>query len=732
MCDTSSSLHVRQPSRRSVMCVLVLSISVLGLLNSHTTALGRTGDHSTSSRCDKYHGEWKEPEKWAWRYICSGHLADFNGVARGEDLGQDAPTVLEPTNPDHNDKWADAKRSLGSAFLRTILLEEPFRSSLPHSGVRIAGAYFPEGLNLNDVSLDRPLSLRTSFFNSVVEMRNFETSKFLSMTRSKFPFSLELASASIRGDLILTGGEFRNVMLQTADVGGRVDMRGAKVHGDVYAAGATIAKDLILRSRRFKAYHIYRFVRQAGDRGGFPKLSQGRFETELGRATAARMYSVFRGRDRATAIAGLDDETKKKLRSALKTALVAVYSTEFAQVDLSGVRVGGVVDVTGVRLSKALTLRSASLDGGLLMSGYTYSLRGRDSEFARLLGVGELLMDDIEFQSRFTDVDLSLANIAGNVEMANSLFDKGIVMAETSVQGSLIVRDARFGGPVVLTGINVGADVDARGSTLGEVNLTGGGIKRRLQLGPSGENSVQWKRVTDGDGKQHIGRLLLRNAEVGVLQDTKEAWPSYLQLDGLVYHRFETVQDAGLHERGRTWFRDWLAKSTRPQLQERKSYSRQPYQQLAQVLRARGLSGMADDIRFEGRERQRDYLARHEIISAERFHFWRLTVLKWIYGYGYGGRTFRVLAWLVVFVVLGTAVLWYWKEDGEPRIIASVTDKAWYSLDMFLPVIHLRERHYHDEFDLTKRPVQYYFYIHKIVGYVLTLFLIAGLSGFTE
>ena len=51
---------------------------------------------------------------------------------------------------------------------------------------------------------------------------------------------------------------------------------------------------------------------------------------------------------------------------------------------------------------------------------------------------------------------------------------------------------------------------------------------------------------------------------------------------------------------------------------------------------------------------------------------------------------------------------------------------VFYSLDMLLPIIRLREEHYN--FDLTGGAA-YYFYGHKMMGYVLATFLIAGITG---
>jgi len=52
-----------------------------------------------------------------------------------------------------------------------------------------------------------------------------------------------------------------------------------------------------------------------------------------------------------------------------------------------------------------------------------------------------------------------------------------------------------------------------------------------------------------------------------------------------------------------------------------------------------------------------------------------------------------------------------------------------YSFDLLLPIIRLREQHYCIDLAGWAR---YYFYIHKIMGWVLASFLVAGLSGLTK
>jgi hypothetical protein len=48
---------------------------------------------------------------------------------------------------------------------------------------------------------------------------------------------------------------------------------------------------------------------------------------------------------------------------------------------------------------------------------------------------------------------------------------------------------------------------------------------------------------------------------------------------------------------------------------------------------------------------------------------------------------------------------------------------------MLLPIIRLREKNYDIDID---GPPQFYSYFHKIMGYILASFLIAGLAGLAK
>jgi len=131
-------------------------------------------------------------------------------------------------------------------------------------------------------------------------------------------------------------------------------------------------------------------------------------------------------------------------------------------------------------------------------------------------------------------------------------------------------------------------------------------------------------------------------------------------------------------------------------------YSPQPYEQLASVFQTYGDTANAIAIRYAGRTRERQK-------STGIQRAW-LTALDLVIGYGYYPQ--RAILWALGLVGLGAVVL---RLSGAGPINHMPFGVA-YSFDMLLPLVKLRERHY--QIDLVGWP-RYYFYAHKIAGYVL-------------
>ena len=114
-----------------------------------------------------------------------------------------------------------------------------------------------------------------------------------------------------------------------------------------------------------------------------------------------------------------------------------------------------------------------------------------------------------------------------------------------------------------------------------------------------------------------------------------------------------------------------------------------------------------------------------------------MSLLKWTIGYGLGSRYFRVLWWVGGMTLLGALsliVVGSHPLGNLPRLVVA-------SLDQLLPIITLDKVHDTLIFgDASATPpvdpqpygLLVYFYAHKIAGWVLASFLVAGLSGLTQ
>ena len=538
-----------------LVIVLLASMSILSVHESEARAPGVGIDPESRNVCGAdplgLPAGWKKPEKWAWTEICEGRDVDFNKQLKES---------IDPREPKDPEDWVDANRTLTPEFLETILLREPFRSTIPIRGVRIVGAYFPTSINLSHSVLGRPVIFRDCIFLAPVSMEWLRTPYTLAFSGSRFYGWTYLKNAVIGGDLLLRNAAVQDTFLNGAKIDGRVDMGSARLDGYFIANGATIEGDLSVQRAVF--FHAF----------------------------------------------------------------------------MDGLIVGGEFQMQGAKF------------------------RG--------------------------DVSLDAASIAGSLSLNKATFQNA----------------ARF------SFVNVGSHLDARGSTMWSLDLTGATIRRGLLLGSS-DSSVKWRPCDEG--RSRCPNMSLRDATVYLLQDTLATWPEHLQLEleGLSFSRFggvEGSQEEAPYERGSKWFIRWLEMDA--------TYSPQPYRFIARILVSAGYGDMAGEILFASRERER---TEAELTQPK---WWVLSAFRIIMGYGQGWRYLLTLFWMVLLVIVGTAVVASSGERGKDGRFLGF----WYSLDMLLPIIHLREQHYDVDLD---PPARYYFFVHKILGYVLVFILVAGLTG---
>ncbi len=384
-------------------------------------------------------------------------------------------------------------------------------------------------------------------------------------------------------------------------------------------------------------------------------------------------------------------------------------------VDMDGIQVGKrLVMSEGAVFESEVILRGAKVGGQLAMVGSTFkgkvdmdSLEVSSSLFmnaAEIKKGKQTISDPAVFEG---EVILRNAKVDGQLVMDGSMFKGKVNMNSLHVGSHLFMRNATFetDKEIDLLGSNIDGDLDISGSKeIPSIDLTGTTIKGEFCLGSEMYHPLKFRKGA---------KLTLRNAETGALQDLEKTWEGLkLELTGFTYKRlggFTAGKKGGMATRSVDWMKGWLAKQ--------EHYSPQPYKQLANILRDSGYKGKADDILYASRERARE--------ESDGLKYLWLTFLKLTIGHGF--RVYYLFVWVAGLTAIGAIVL---KISGEGAR-HGMTFGLSYSLDMLLPIIKLREFHYTKDMWLMDWS-RYYFYFHKVMGYVLVSVLIAGLTGITK
>ena len=403
---------------------------------------------------------------------------------------------------------------------------------------------------------------------------------------------------------------------------------------------------------------------------------------------------------------------------------------EFGRVVMKTARIDGDFAMSRSNVTGALNMNGATVGGNLFLKNGTFGevnltnavvgrqLNTGQSTFNGTLQMGglstegHLMMND---GTKFEEVVLRGARIGGQLSLSDAVFGGRFDGESMMVERDLHMVRARFDGVTDLPLISVGGSVDVGGAKLNALNLTGARVGNQLVFGAGGD-TVRWASSEDGEGRTRSPLIILWDASVAGLVDDAGSWPEDLQMM-IRDFRYERLTPYGPREEGigklreTSWYVAWLARDL--------SNSFQPYTQLARVLSHYGEDGKARDILVAGRERKRTQLAWW---SPERWWLWALC---WTIGYGYGAGELRALYWAVLFILFGGLIALFKAKplaDGEQP-------GFWYAIDMLLPGIQLNGQYRHVE--MTGWP-RYYFRVHRLVGYLLLFFVVAGLTGLAE
>ncbi len=702
------------------------------------------GDEMCSVPAD---ASWKPQEQFVWNRVCLGQEANFNmEPGYGGDLDPKDPAGL----PD--------SRILSSKFLATILLSDKYRRALTSRGVRIIGARFAERLDLQNAELTNELWLERSLFENGADLRGLRSTRGITLYGSKIAGALEMSDLELHGDLSLRMAKFAAVDLSFTRVDGILTLGGSTVGEDLNMVGLQVGGSLLMDDKAKFARIDLTSARvgwlslATSQATGLLNLAEVHVDHDL-LMYQAELAEVLLGSAHVQGhlilanakvigdltMVGLQvDGNLVALKAELNNANFA-YADVHGVVSLIGATVTGDLDMTGLRVARDLQLMSiserqmvASLPQSLRVSLDALGVNAdKDATAVAKARFGKVVLASAEVQGGLSLIGATLsgsllmdgARIGGDLTMTEGEYE-AVSLERARVAGVFNARGSTFGGPLDCYGSEIRSRMTLGGGAefarpiicsfarIGELDLAGGSFKDEVDL--TGTQITSELRIGLREARTLCtaanSTLHLRNASAEAIQDSQDGWPCHIDLTGFVYHNLggrNVAQENSMADRPASWFSAWLRKQ--------EPYAPGPYEQLATVLRNGGSPSVADEVLYAGKQRER---------AQASFSYWAwLTTIRALIGYGY--HLEWALVWVAGFVVTGIAVLRFSGQGPKNRMPFGIA----YSFDMLLPIIRLRERHYQIDLQGWSR---YYFYAHKVMGYVLASFLIAGLAGMTK
>jgi hypothetical protein len=311
-------------------------------------------------------------------------------------------------------------------------------------------------------------------------------------------------------------------------------------------------------------------------------------------------------------------------------------------------------------------------------------------------------------------ISYQLAMISCNLRMPKKynedLGNVLVLLLGSHIGESVYLNKSDFKGVVHAEQMDVGHSLGLLGTHLEDLDLREAAIHSIL-LGHRNRNGDIYDTKWYPGSTLNLSRSNIR----GFLAPQDAAfWPDHIRFLNFSIKSFTPQYCSQDRERCPTiqgWFSDWLDKASF----DSQAYI-QPYHAVYTMLKDQGSLDEANRTEYRGRDRAL-ILAWHEGRWLEVVYF---GVLRELVGYGlYPERSILAITFMTL---LGAVVFTRTKEARENRMPWGLT----YSFDMLLPLIKLRDCHY--KIDL-RGHARYYFYAHKIIGWILGSFILAALAG---
>jgi hypothetical protein len=352
-------------------------------------------------------------------------------------------------------------------------------------------------------------------------------------------YGIEIGGPRMMQSVGASKASFKNVILRSATIAGRVNMVGASFDGKLDAQGLRVGDSLLMSSG-------------AGNRATFHDLSL------IDGQVASNVEMI------GASVAGTLNAGSLKVGGSLLLGSGEGNEATYESVILMGTKVTRNLEMTGARVDGRLDAESIQIGGNLSMRS------------------------DHPYTAKFKRVDLAYSTVKGEVQMDQSTFDDEVFLTRINVGDDVSLREITAESKLIISSAQIGGNLDFSGAKLARVDLGGASIAGEMRLGDESAK-VTWV-APDGE-------IDLRNAHVGSLSDNQDSWPKRLSLNGFSFGHFGGYdEDSGtkMIERGADWWDENFVRldTERGPL---------PYEQLAAVFSAAGDHEAADKIHYDER-----------------------------------------------------------------------------------------------------------------------------------